>query len=145
MPIVAVSKRDDTPGGAANTAANINALGASVTLVSATGDDHEGELLRQALEQRGVSTQHVLAEPSRRTLAKHRLLAGSELLLRFDHGSVEPISRQTEKAVTDRLSSSFQRCDAVLVSDYGYGILTPRVIETLRELHAASQRVLVVD
>jgi D-beta-D-heptose 7-phosphate kinase / D-beta-D-heptose 1-phosphate adenosyltransferase len=145
VPIVSVASRRDAPGGAANTAANLRRLGADVAFLSATGDDTEGAALRNTLERLGVPTAHVLAERSRRTLAKHRVLADGQMLLRFDQGCTRAVDTRTEEALIDHLDTLFPRSDAVIVSDYGYGILTPRVIHALASLQALSQRVLVVD
>lgn len=145
VPVVAVRDRQDVPGGAANTAVNIRSLGGEPLFLSVVGDDLEWGLLQPALEKRGVSTQHILVHPGRRTLAKHRVVAASQMLVRFDQGSTEAIDDETELALLNRLIQLFPSCDAVLVSDYDYGILTPRIIQTLRELQARSPQVLVVD
>lgn len=145
VPIVSLAGRTDAPGGAANTAANVCSLGGRVRFLSVIGDDLEGRLLQRALSARGVPTDHLLAQPSRRTLAKHRVVADAQMLLRFDQGSIDPIAPETEEAVIDRLVDLFPRCEAVIVSDYGYGVLTPRVVQALADLQARTPRVFVVD
>ena len=145
VPIVALSACHDSPGGAANTAVNTRALGARVTLLSVIGDDPEGQSLRRALDERGVHAEAVFVDPHRRTLAKNRVVAESQLLVRYDHGSTGPVDSATEEALIDRLSERFASCDAVIVSDYGYGILTPRVIAALADLQEQTPRVLVAD
>jgi D-beta-D-heptose 7-phosphate kinase/D-beta-D-heptose 1-phosphate adenosyltransferase len=145
VPIVAVEARTDVPGGAANAAVNARALGARVTLLSVTGGDAEGAALRAALAARGVDTRHVLADPARRTLAKHRVFAGAQMLVRFDAGSTARVDRAHEAAVLDRLAALVAEHDAIIVSDYGYGILTPQVIGALAAAQAASPRVVVAD
>ena len=145
VPVVKLHDRQDVPGGAANTAVNVGSLGAKSQLISVIGQDAEGLLLQQALEQRGVSTAHLFVHPARQTLTKHRVLAGTQMVVRFDQGSTEPVDLETEQWLIDRLSQAFAACDAIIVSDYGYGILTPRVIQTLAALQAASPQVLVVD
>lgn len=145
VPIVTLSNRQDVPGGAANTAVNVHSLGAHVTLLSVIGDDLEGALLRQALEERGVSTDSLLRQPDRRTLAKQRVITGSQMLLRLDQGSTQAIAPEVEQWLIDCLMDLFPGCDAVVVSDYGYGILTNRLIQTLTKLQAQSPRTLVVD
>lgn len=145
VPIVSVETRNDVPGGAANTAVNVRSLGGRVSFLSVVGDDFEGHLLRQALVERGVPTDDILVQLGRRTLAKHRVVADSQILVRFDQGSVEPVAPQVEQALIDRLVARFADYDAVIVSDYGYGILTTRVIETLAGLQARDRRVLVAD
>lgn len=145
VPVVTLSRRENAPGGAANTAVNISSLGARVTFLSVIGDDPEGLLLRQNLRQQGVSIDHLLVRPSRQTLAKHRVMAGSQLLVRFDQGTTEPVDPDTEQALIDRLYRLVPQCDAVIVSDYDYGILTPRVIAALAEIQAGTPFLLAVD
>src|SRR5690349_21310156 len=72
VPVVTLSRRTDVPGGAANTAANVAALGGRVRLLSVIGDDAEGCLLHRTLEGCGVNVDRLLVQPSRQTLAKHR-------------------------------------------------------------------------
>src|SRR5437763_1194298 len=74
VPIVALAGRRDMPGGAANSAVNVRSLGGRVSFLSVTGEDAEGEHLRQALRTRGVSTEHVLTRPGRRTLTQQRVM-----------------------------------------------------------------------
>ena len=145
VPVVNVTCRTDVPGGAANTAANVAALGAHVVFLSAIGADAEGELLRRALEARAVPVTQVLTSPARHTPVKHRVVAAGQILVRFDQGSTDPVDAPTEQALIARLGYWFPRCDAVIVSDYGYGILTPRIIAALADLQARLPRVLVVD
>ncbi len=144
-PVVTVQQRQDVPGGAANTAANIASLGGRAWFLTAIGMDAAGDLLRQVLEQRGVSSAHLLSSPERSTLAKQRILASSQIVVRLDQGSVEPIGADLEQRLIDRLVELFPQCQAVIVSDYGYGILTPRVMQTLADLQARDPRILVVD
>lgn len=145
VPIVVVAERKDVPGGAANAAANVRSLGGEPLLLSVIGDDSEGDLLWRALEDRGVATDHLFIQNSRRTLAKQRVLAEAQLLVRFDQGSVGPIDAEVETGLIDRLRRLYFDCDAVLVSDYGYGVLTPRIIRAIAGLQAQLPRTLVMD
>lgn len=145
VPIVAVERRVDVPGGAANAAVNARALGARVSFVSVVGDDAEGMVLRAALSARGVDATHVLVEPGRRTLAKHRVLAGSHMLVRYDVGTTGHVARAVETDLIDRVAALFAAHDAVVVSDYAYGILTPRVIAALAARQTQVPRVIVAD
>lgn len=95
-PVVAVGEQTAIPGGAANTAINVQALGGRVQFLSVVGDDAEGERLRQTLSERGIGTDAVLVCRGRQTMSKHRVRAASQLLLRFDQGSTEPIRGQIE-------------------------------------------------
>src|SRR5215208_5875597 len=144
VPIISLDSRVDAPGGAANSAANIRSLGGRTTLLSAIGDDDEGDRLRRLLEQREIATEHLFIRPDRSTLAKNRVIAAAQMLVRFDQGSTGPLDPPTEQALIARLEELFPRSDVIIVSDYGYGILTPRVIATLAALQAQDPHVIVV-
>ena len=145
VPVVALTYRRHAAGGAANTAVNVRALGAEATLLSVVGHDADGALLRDALAGAGVETDGLLSGPGRRTLAKNRVFAAAQMLVRFDDGSTEAVDSETERALVDALRRLFANADAVLVSDYAYGVLTPAVIAALGELQRRAPRVLVVD
>jgi D-beta-D-heptose 7-phosphate kinase/D-beta-D-heptose 1-phosphate adenosyltransferase len=145
VPIVAVGGRRDAPGGAANAAVNAAALGARARFLSVVGDDAEARLLRQALARHGVDTDDLLIDPSRRTLSKTRVVASGQLLVRFDQGSTGAVGEGVERELLGRLRSLFRKCDVIIVSDYGYGILAPAVIEALAGLQGRSPRVIVAD
>lgn len=145
VPIVDIASRQDAPGGAANAAANVRSLGAGVRFLSVVGDDAEGALLRRRLEDVGVATEGILTQAGRATLVKQRVLADSQMLLRFDQGSTDPIDARTEAALIDRLLGLAPRCGAVIVSDYGHGVLTTGLIRALEHLLMRPPRVLVVD
>ena len=145
VPIVSVRATENAPGGAANTAANLAALGARVTLLSVTGEDEEGTQVLACLRERGVITDGVVIEPGRKTLAKQRLVAGAQLLMRFDSGSTDAPAPDAEAALIDALKAGYAACDAVVVSDYGYGILTPSVIAALENLQSSQPRPIFCD
>jgi D-beta-D-heptose 7-phosphate kinase / D-beta-D-heptose 1-phosphate adenosyltransferase len=145
VPIVKVSERIDMPGGAANTAVNVRSLGSRVTLLSVIGDDAEGRLLYRILDEQGVATEHVLSCSERQTLAKQRVLAAEQLLVRFDQGSTSPINPTIEQQLITALTALFPHCDALIISDYGYGIVTPSVIAALTRLQARDPHIVVAD
>ena len=145
VPIVQVGQRADLPGGAANSAANVGALGAEAWLLAVSGDDAEGDRLGEALRARGLTTTHLLRAAGRRTLSKQRVLADGQLLVRFDQGEGGPPDEATERWLLERLAALFPLADAVIVSDYGYGVLTPRVLAALADLQRRTPRLLCVD
>jgi D-beta-D-heptose 7-phosphate kinase/D-beta-D-heptose 1-phosphate adenosyltransferase len=134
VPIVTLDRRVDAPGGAANTAANIAALGAEPLFVSIVGDDDEGERLTAALRAGGVGTEHVLTAAGRETLAKQRIMAGDQMLVRFDTGAVEPVAAADEDRLIRRLLDLAPTADAILFSDYGYGVISDRILAAVQEL-----------
>ncbi len=145
VPVVVVNDRHEVPGGAANTAVNIRSLGARSTLLSVVGNDIEGKTIKQILKDRGISVEHLLHSANRGTLAKHRVIAGAQMVVRFDQGSTEDLHPKTEQALIEHLIAVYPTCDALIISDYGYGIITQRVIEAIRKLQAENPKVLVID
>lgn len=140
VPVVALDHRVDSPGGAANTAVNLHALGARVELLSVVGADEEGVRLRTALREAGISDDHVFEAPDRRTLAKQRVVAGEQILLRFDTGTTSGLGIDLEDALIERLFGLGEEVDAVVVSDYAYGVVGDRVVAALLELGRRRRR-----
>lgn len=145
VPVVEVTEREDVPGGAANTAVNVHTLGGEVIFLSVIGADIEGEVLRQALESRGISTHGIIIDPHRRTLAKQRVVADAQMMVRFDQGSTESISTEVEDQLIAHLYRHFPTADAVILSDYGYGLITPRIITQLTNLQQQNPNIIVAD
>jgi D-beta-D-heptose 7-phosphate kinase/D-beta-D-heptose 1-phosphate adenosyltransferase len=131
------------PGGAANTAANVAALGASVQLVSLVGDDPAGRQLRAAMAEAGVDVDAVLTVPGRATPQLDRLRADGRLLARVDQGS----EGQPDAATGERLATLVEdlgaEADAVIVSDYGRGAAVDPVIDAVARLAATPRGPLV--
>ncbi len=145
VPIVTVDERREAPGGAANTAVNVHTLGARVRFLSVVGADSEGDRLRRLLQGRGIATDEIREDPTRRTLVKTRVSMASQLLLRFDEGTTGPVDAVVEQGLIDRLVELFPLSDAVVISDFRYGILTPHVIAALARLQRDHRRVVVAD
>ncbi len=145
VPAVDIEGRRDEPGGAANTAANARSLGASVELLAVVGGDEEGLRLRQALDRTGVDVAGMMIEYGRRTLTKQRIVADDQIMLRLDNGDTRRIDEGSEAALIRRLESAYRHCDVVIISDYGYGSVTPRLLERAASLQRRHARVLVVD
>ena len=145
VPAVTVHERRPVPGGAGNVAANVAALGGRLRLLSVVGDDTSGQMLTDALVHAGVGVEDLLVEPGRCTVAKRRVMAGEQMLVRLDEGEPAPLDTATRAAVLARLSALYAEADVVIVSDYGYGVLDDDVVAALAALQRATPRVLVVD
>jgi D-beta-D-heptose 7-phosphate kinase / D-beta-D-heptose 1-phosphate adenosyltransferase len=147
VPVVELSHGHSAPGGAANSAAALAALGARVELIAVVGDDHDGRVLRRALDAAGVRTGRCVLAPGQPTATKRRVLAGDpveQLVARFDV-SPPPPDAATIRAVADRVTAALaEPWDAVLVADYGLGALAGPV---RRRIERARPRIglLVVD
>ena len=151
-PVVILRYEGETlgPGGAANSAANLLALGARVALVGVLGGDGPGQELRGRFVRAGADAGALLLDARWRTPLKTRILAGDrhrnkQQVLRVDRepdGSPPPSALRRLEAAARRLAP---RVDGWLVSDYGYGTVTPRLYEALRADRGGAGRVVVVD
>lgn len=144
-PIVDVTSRVDAGGGAANTAANVAALGAVMTFLTVFGHDEDGDRLLACLARDGVRSDQAIRARDRATLVKQRVVAEPQLIVRFDQGTTWPVNEADEAELIARLRRLFLASDAVIVSDYGYGVLTPDVVAVLAELQRCAPRTVVVD
>jgi len=143
--VVDVAAADLAPGGAGNTAVNLVALGARVRLLGAVGDDADGAALRLAMRERGVDDADVLAVAGRRTCAKRRIIAGSQMLLRYDEGDTGPVPTADGEQLLALLEQHWESADVVVVSDYELGVLSDEVVKRVAALQARRPALLVVD
>jgi D-beta-D-heptose 7-phosphate kinase/D-beta-D-heptose 1-phosphate adenosyltransferase len=132
-PVVDIESQRDLPGGAANTAANAARLGALTALGSVIGGDCEGDRLIESLLCEGVETTAIVRSHARQTLCKQRVAVRDQILLRFDQGTTHPIDSHDERQLCEWLAGQFETADVVLISDYNYGIVTPRVVRFLSD------------
>ena len=135
---VLIIKHDSTevtPGGAGNAASNVAALGAVAHLVGVIGADDVGRRLRRSFPPRVVKTR--LVRPAGyRTPTKTRILAGGihsarQQVVRVDRDP-PAIDREARDAVTRAAGDAVADCDAVIVSDYGTGLITPRLVAAIK-------------
>jgi D-beta-D-heptose 7-phosphate kinase/D-beta-D-heptose 1-phosphate adenosyltransferase len=120
-----------SPGGAANVAANLSALGAEVTLLAAIGDDTAGDQLLEKLSEGGIRTGSVVRVPGRATVVKKRLVADGATLARVDSGDKEPLEGAVEEDLAKRAAALAESAEVVVVSDYSEGTLTQKVADAL--------------
>jgi D-beta-D-heptose 7-phosphate kinase/D-beta-D-heptose 1-phosphate adenosyltransferase len=145
VPVVRKLSEERAPGGAANTAANLRALGAEVTFLGIIGPDPAGMTLRSLLQDRGIDDRWLVEDRSVATLHKLRILSDGHYVVRFDEGETRDCSSAAQEHLLANLRQTFPRCDLIVVSDYDYGVASDRLIDELRKLRAVHPRVLVVD
>lgn len=138
------------PGGAANAAANIASLSGQVDMAGVVGEDAMAPQLRTDLERRGVGTALTLADPSRPTTTKTRISASSQQsvtqqIVRVDREDRGPISKDIEDRLLAAIEQRMPGYDAVMLSDYGNGVCTPRVIEAVLAMATAAGKIVTVD
>jgi D-beta-D-heptose 7-phosphate kinase / D-beta-D-heptose 1-phosphate adenosyltransferase len=145
VPVVREASTTRCAGGAANTAANLAALGAEVSFVSLIGRDSAGAHLRQALREAGIDDAGLVEDTDVSTLHKLRVIANGQYVVRFDEGDTEQASERSRALLLRRIADIYARCDAVVVSDYCHGAVCDEVIARLIRLRERGQKVIVVD
>lgn len=145
-PVVDIARRDFAPGGAANTAMNLAALGARVSVAGIVGTDDAGAELRRQLDAAGVDTTLLAGNPDMVTTTKIRISSGGQVLLRFDDSAatVPPEALATFEAA---VPAAVGQQDAVVICDYGTGVLAEPVRGRLIEALArrGEETLVVVD
>lgn len=127
--VVSVVREEERPGGAANVALNLKALGADVLLLSRIGQDLFGKRFLQALENEGISTQNIYTQQGCPTAVKERVIAESQQLVRIDREELIPLDEQLEEEILRSVNKLFEGVSAIAISDYGKGFLTPTLLE----------------
>jgi D-beta-D-heptose 7-phosphate kinase/D-beta-D-heptose 1-phosphate adenosyltransferase len=145
VPVVHKTHEVAAPGGAANTAVNIAALGAKVTLLGVTGRDEAAAALCRCLEEKGVSAASLLVDATRPTTVKTRVVAHQQQVVRLDDESAAPLPAEIVDALLARFSHALAECDAVVLSDYGKGVLSSVLVPRLIELARAAGKPVLAD
>ena len=145
VPVVRQAREVAAPGGAANTAANIAGLGATVTLLGVIGRDAAAESLVLCLEQKGVSAASLLVDPARPTSVKTRVVAHQQQVVRLDDESNAALPDAIAAAFLASFTSALAVSDAVVLSDYGKGVLSADLIPRLIELARAAGKPVLAD
>jgi D-beta-D-heptose 7-phosphate kinase/D-beta-D-heptose 1-phosphate adenosyltransferase len=133
VPVVEVERESLALGGAGNVAANLKSLGAEPVLLGVVGADDEGRRLREALEERGLDTAMVIEDATRPTTVKTRIIAHSQQVVRADRESRADLAGGPLERLLAALERELPRCEALVVSDYGKGVLHPRVLAAALE------------
>jgi len=129
IPVLSAHSSEERLGGAGNVAANLRAMDVECEILGVLGDDVHGEQLVAMFEGIGVDASGCVRSPHRPTTEKTRLLTGMHQLLRVDWERTGQIATEVEEALVDAVEAGVERAQAVVLSDYGKGALTPRVLE----------------
>ncbi|RXJ88831.1 hypothetical protein CRV01_09410 [Arcobacter sp. CECT 8983] len=130
IPVVDVTKEESVLGGAGNVIRNLTSLGAKVSVMSVVGNDDNAKLLKHLLDE--IQTKSFLIEQKgRKTSKKTRIVAGNSQVFRFDHESKNNISFDNVKSLYSKLVEKIKAYDAILLADYGKGVLTKDFTEKI--------------
>jgi len=131
VPVVVVKDRLRRLGGAGNVVKNLVSLGAGVALIASVGKDGAGRWFRRHCEEIGVESFWLKEHSVRPTTIKTRVVARNQQIVRIDEEQVSDIAPELERSVIEDIESVVPQVKAVVISDYGKGFLTRRVLETL--------------
>lgn len=145
IPILTGTSSEERLGGAGNVAGNLRAMGAEVDLVSVIGEDGWGRALRDNLIAAGISAGGLVVDPERPTTLKTRMISGVQQMLRVDWEDGAEISGSTLEVVLERARERLDGCDAVVLSDYGKGVLSDAVLRPIIEEARAAGKLVLVD
>lgn len=142
--VVEVQKETTVLGGAGNVVNNLVSLGAEVMVISVVGEDEVSNELTKMLEDIGVS-HYLVCDENRKTTKKSRIIASAQQIIRYDQESKEDISAEAEALITNSLLGIISDYDAVLVSDYGKGVITDSLMGKINFCASGNEAKVLVD
>jgi len=136
VPVVDIRRESVHLGGAANVLANLRSLGARAAVVGVVGSDRAGERVRAELREAGAldAEEGLIVDVSRPTTVKTRIIAHSQLVVRADRERRAPVEGPLEERIIAALQKLLREADALVVSDYDKGAVTPRVLDAVLPL-----------
>lgn len=147
VPVVAVKKKENRLGGAANVALNVQAMGATPILCSVIGADDKGDDFLDLMRQQGLSSKGILKSRHRITTTKTRIIGNNHQMMRVDDEVESDISSQETSNLLLRISTlvTHDQIDAIIFEDYDKGLITPKLIQQVTKLAKQKRIPTVVD
>lgn len=145
VPVVNVTEETSAPGGAANVAANLKALGASTSLIGVVGDDSDGHHLLELLAAADVDISGVEVVPGRPTTAKTRIVARGQQIVRIDREVHTPLPPAYRETMVRAATAALKQADALIIEDYDKGVLDQELAATLINMASELDMPVVVD
>ncbi|HYB20575.1 MAG TPA: D-glycero-beta-D-manno-heptose-7-phosphate kinase [Thermodesulfobacteriota bacterium] len=145
VPVVSVTSESLRLGGAGNVVNNIHSLGGKVLIGGVVGNDEMGRKIVQDLHKMGIETKGIVVEPDWITTVKTRIIAHNQQVVRYDREIVRPIRPEALQKILSLLEDRINGLDAVLISDYGKGVICPDLVERVRSLALGAGKIISVD
>ena len=145
VPVVEVERESLMLGGAGNVGNNIIALGGQVIICGVIGNDPMGREADRMLEELKSPTHGLVVEEPRPTTIKTRVVAHSQQVVRVDREERKPVNEKSISRILATLKKELNKSDAVVVADYGKGVVTQSLMDGIRSLTDSSQIILAVD
>jgi D-beta-D-heptose 7-phosphate kinase / D-beta-D-heptose 1-phosphate adenosyltransferase len=143
--VVNIDNESKLLGGAGNVVNNLNALGAKVDVISVVGECLASEELKELLIDIDVDTQYLITQKNRITSKKTRIIASQQQVIRYDRECTEEINSKSQLAIIDSFKKIVNNYDVILLSDYGKGLLTFELTQTLISIANEKNKKLLVD
>jgi len=147
VPIVSLDKKEYRIGGAANVALNIASLGVSVSMLSVVGNDEEGKLLNQLLQEKKIKTDFLLSSNKRITTNKTRIISRNQQMMRLDNEITHDLWYEDENRLILAVQTFIaqEKPDVIIFEDYNKGVLTELIIRKAIDLCKHHGIVMAVD
>lgn len=145
VPVVNVIRESFVPGGALNVANNIRTLGGVVYPCGVVGRDLVGRMLVKAMKKEGIDTTGAIYDSNRPTTLKTRIIAHSQQVVRFDRENNQELSGELLKKVFAYIEKIISKVDAVIIEDYGKGMITPDLLMYVLKKAKAFKKPVLVD
>jgi D-beta-D-heptose 7-phosphate kinase/D-beta-D-heptose 1-phosphate adenosyltransferase len=134
VPVVEFERESFMPGGAANVARNLVALRAPTELFGAVGGDDPGRSLKRLLDQQQVGCSGLLVQKDRMTSVKVRIIAHQQQIVRMDRETRSELDTKTTRRLLSAIKRRLPECAAVIVGDYGKGVISQLLLDNLKQL-----------
>lgn len=145
VPIVEVTKETTFPGGAANVARNLSAFTPHAYLMGRVGKDSAAGELTKLLNEEGVNTSPMLESDELPTIAKTRIIARQQHVVRVDREMIEKLSAEELREVSSRVEAMLPELDGLIIEDYGKGFVTQAFVDQVLMLAKAAGKLVTVD
>ncbi len=143
--VVNIESENTVLGGAGNVINNLRVLGTQVGVISVVGGCEISDELKILLNNIEVDTQYLITQEDRITSKKSRIIASQQQIVRYDRESTDEISDQSQKSILDSYTSIISNYDSVLLSDYGKGVLTKKLTQSLISIANKNNKKVIVD
>lgn len=145
VPVVWAKSEKFKAGGAANVGVNLIDLGAKATLCGSIGADSFGKQLHSLLSKKKLPTNFIFKDKSRRTTLKTRIIAHHQQVVRVDWESTDSFSKKLISSIISKLKNNLNKFDAVILEDYGKGMVNPLLVNELLKLCFENNKIITVD
>jgi rfaE bifunctional protein kinase chain/domain len=145
VPVVWVQEEKHKLGLAANVADNVQALGGLPFLVGLVGKDRGAQDFRALLQESSIDSRHLVTDATRRTVLKERIVSDRQQLLRVDYESAHELAPAAQNAVIAKVRFLLKRVDAVILEDYGKGLVTRELARSVFALAKKAGKLVAVD